>query len=160
MCGIAGVATSEGLRPSDTRLLDRMLASLAHRGPDEQRQAADRHAAVGARRLSIIDLETGSQPMAPEDAAIQVTQNGEIYNFVELRTELAARGHTFRSRSDTEVIAHLYEEHGDRFVDHLRGMFAIAIWDGRRRRLVLARDRLGKKPLYWQLRNGRLTYGS
>ena len=160
MCGIAGIATVDGLRPSDVPLLDRMLESLAHRGPDEQRQEGDAHAVIGARRLSIIDLESGSQPLTPEDGSIQVTQNGEVYNYLELRDELIGQGHTFRTRSDTEVIAHLYEEHGDAFVDRLRGMFAVAIWDGRRRRLVLARDRLGKKPLYWQLREGRLIYGS
>jgi asparagine synthase (glutamine-hydrolysing) len=160
MCGIAGVATADGLLPGDAALVDRMLAALAHRGPDEQRQATDSHASIGARRLSIIDLETGGQPVAPEDDAIQVTQNGEIYNYVELRQELLKRGHRLRSRGDTEVIAHLYEEHGDDFVHHLRGMFAIAIWDGRRRRLVLARDRFGKKPIYWRIDGGRLLYGS
>jgi asparagine synthase (glutamine-hydrolysing) len=160
VCGIAGIATTDGLRPGDGVLLERMLASLAHRGPDEQRQVADSRAAIGARRLSIIDLETGSQPLTPEDARILVTQNGEIYNYLELREELIGRGHTFRSQGDTEIIAHLYEDHGDAFVDRLRGMFAVAIWDGRRGRLVLARDRLGKKPLYWRLRDGRLTYGS
>jgi asparagine synthase (glutamine-hydrolysing) len=160
MCGIAGLATVQGLRPTDVGLVDAMLASLAHRGPDEQRQAGDDRAAIGARRLSIIDLETGSQPVWPEDDQIRVTQNGEIYNYIELRDELRAQGHRFRSKGDTEVIAHLYEEHGLDFVDHVRGMFAIAIWDGRRKRLVLARDRFGKKPLYWRLDRGRLSYAS
>src|SRR6476620_8333375 len=159
MCGIAGIATSDGLRDSDLPLLGRMLASLEHRGPDEQQVVSDRYAAVGARRLSVIDLETGGQPIGNEDGSIQVTQNGEIYNYVELRELLQARGHTLRSRGDTETIAHLYEEFGDDFVDHLRGMFAIAVWDARRKRLILARDRLGKKPLYWRLSGGRLSYG-
>ncbi|HEY4190496.1 MAG TPA: asparagine synthase (glutamine-hydrolyzing), partial [Candidatus Limnocylindrales bacterium] len=160
MCGIAGIASLDGLRPDDERLANAMLATLAHRGPDEQRVFADAHAAIGARRLSIIDLDTGSQPLGNEDGSIQVTQNGEIYNYVELRDELLARGHTLRTHGDTETIALLYEDFGDDFVDHLRGMFAIAIWDSRRQRLVLARDRLGKKPIYWTIRDGRLAWGS
>ena len=160
MCGIAGLATVDGLRPDDGRLVDEMLRSIAHRGPDEQRVFADSHAAIGSRRLSIIDLDTGSQPLGNEDGSIQVSQNGEIYNYVELREELLRRGHTLRTAGDTETIVHLYEEFGDDFVDHLRGMFAIALWDIPRRRLVLARDRLGKKPIYWVLRDGRLRWGS
>jgi len=160
MCGIAGIATAEGVRAADPLLVDRMLAALRPRGPDEQRVVSDRYAAIGARRLSIIDLETGGQPIGNEDSSIQVTQNGEIYNYVELRELLGRLGHRFRSQGDTETIVHLYEEYGDAFVDHLRGMFAIALWDARRRRLILVRDRLGKKPLYWRLRDGRLSYGS
>jgi asparagine synthase (glutamine-hydrolysing) len=160
MCGIAGIATTSGLRDTDPALVDRMLASLSHRGPDEQRIFSDGRTAIGARRLSIIDLETGGQPIGNEDGSIQVSQNGEIYNYVELRADLARRGHRFRTRGDTEMIVHLYEEYGDRFVDHLRGMFAIALWDAGRHRLVLLRDRLGKKPLYWRLHEGRLSYGS
>lgn len=160
MCGIAGVASSAGLRQTDLPLLDTMLAVLRHRGPDEQRRFADGHGAIGARRLSIIDLETGGQPIGNEDGTVQVSQNGEIYNYVELREELLRKGHTFRTSGDTEVIAHLYEDHGDAFVEHLRGMFAVAIWDAARRRLVLARDRLGKKPLYWRAEGGRILYGS
>ena len=160
MCGIAGIATIDGLRGEDPQLLDRMLRSLAHRGPDDQYMRGDDRALLGARRLSIIDLEGGRQPLSDESSQILVTQNGEIYNYVELRTELERRGHRFRTRSDTETIVHLYEDHGTAFVDHLRGMFAIAIWDGRSGRLVLARDRLGKKPLYWRLARGRLSYGS
>lgn len=160
MCGIAGLVTTGGITPPDRVLVDEMLQSLAHRGPDDHWSLADARAIVGTRRLSIIDLDTGRQPVANEDGSVWVTQNGEIYNYVELRKELENLGHVFATQSDTETIAHLYEEHGDRFVDHLRGMFAIAIWDRRRRRLVLARDRLGKKPLYWRLAEGRLTYGS
>ena len=160
MCGIAGVATQDGLREGDSQLVDRMLRSLAHRGPDDQFMLGDRMAMLGARRLSIIDLEGGRQPLDDESGLILATQNGEIYNYIELRDDLERRGHTFKSRSDTETIVHLYEEHGTSFVDHLRGMFAIAIWDGRTGRLVLARDRLGKKPLYWRLAGDRLTYGS
>jgi asparagine synthase (glutamine-hydrolysing) len=160
MCGIAGIASLDGLRPDDERLVNAMLATLAHRGPDEQRVFTDDRTSFGARRLSIIDLDTGSQPLGNEDGSIQVTQNGEIYNYVELRDELLARGHTLRTHGDTETIALLYEDFGDRFVEHLRGMFAIAIWDARRKRLVLARDRLGKKPIYWTIRDGRLAWGS
>ena len=160
MCGIAGIATRDGLRDGDARLADAMLRSLAHRGPDDQYMAGDARAWLGARRLSIIDLEGGRQPLADESGLILATQNGEIYNYIELREDLERRGHVFQTRSDTETIVHLYEEHGAAFVRYLRGMFAIAIWDGRLNRLVLARDRLGKKPLYWRLVNGRLTYGS
>jgi asparagine synthase (glutamine-hydrolysing) len=160
MCGIAGIATTDGLRESDLSLVDRMLAVLSHRGPDQQRFVSDRNAAIGARRLAIIDLETGGQPIGNEDGSIQVTQNGEIYNYVELRELLARLGHQFRTQGDTETIVHLYEEYGEHFVDHLRGMFAIALWDAPRRRLILVRDRLGKKPLYWRLHEGRLSYGS
>lgn len=160
VCGIAGIATDDGLMASEGPLLDRMLQALAHRGPDEQFSVADSHAAIGTRRLSIIDLDTGRQPIANEDGTVHVTQNGEIYNYLELREQLERRGHRFRTQGDTETIVHLYEEYEDRFVDHLRGMYAVALWDSRRRRLVLARDRLGKKPLYWRLHRNRLTYGS
>jgi asparagine synthase (glutamine-hydrolysing) len=160
MCGIAGIATRDGLREGDARLTDAMLRSLAHRGPDDQYMAGDAKAWLGARRLSIIDLEGGRQPLTDESGLILATQNGEIYNYIELREDLERRGHVFQTRSDTETIVHLYEEHGTAFVRHLRGMFAIAIWDGRLSRLVLTRDRLGKKPLYWRLAHGRLTYGS
>ena len=134
-----------------------MLASLAHRGPDDQHRIADTHASIGTRRLSIIDLEHGRQPMSNEDGTVWATQNGEIYNYVELLRDLRARGHTLRTESDTETIVHLYEEYGDDFAKHLRGMFAVAIWDSRNRRLVLARDRTGEKPLYWRLADGRLS---
>jgi asparagine synthase (glutamine-hydrolysing) len=160
VCGIAGIATRDGLSVSDPALVDRMLVTLAHRGPDDQYACGDTHAWLGARRLSIIDLDTGRQPLTNETGDILVSQNGEIYNYVELRDLLLRLGHQFRTKGDTEVIAHLYEEYGERFVDHLRGMFAIALWDKRSRRLVLARDRLGKKPLYWRLSQGRLSYGS
>src|SRR5204862_6915899 len=116
-------------------------------------------AMIGTRRLVLIALAGGRQPLTNETADILCTQNGEIYNYVELRDDLIGRGHTMETHSDTETIVHLYEEYGLDFVQHLRGMFAIAIWDARNGRLVLARDRLGKKPLYWRLRDGRLTYG-
>jgi asparagine synthase (glutamine-hydrolysing) len=160
MCGIAGIATRDGLRDSDRPMVDRMLLSVAHRGPDDQYAAGDARAWIGARRLAIIDLAGGRQPIADESGTVLATQNGEIYNYVELSEDLERRGHAFKTRSDTETIVHLYEEYGARFAEHLRGMFAVAIWDGPRNRLVLSRDRLGKKPLYWRLANGRLTYGS
>lgn len=137
-----------------------MLATLAHRGPDDQYARGDAIARLGTRRLSIIDLDTGRQPLTNETGEIIASQNGEIYNYIELRNDLKKRGHRFRTKGDTEVIVHLYEEYGERFVEHLWGMFAIALWDGRSRKLVLARDRLGKKPLYWRLSQDRLTYGS
>ncbi len=160
MCGIAGIATTHGLTDQDRYLVGCMLESLAHRGPDDQHLQADEMTSIGARRLSIIDLETGRQPVSNEDGSVWATQNGEIYNYVELRAELEAKGHRLTTQGDTEVIVHLYEDYGERFVDHLRGMFAIAVWDSARRRLVLARDRVGKKPLYWRLAGGRISYGS
>jgi asparagine synthase (glutamine-hydrolysing) len=160
MCGIAGIAARDGLRDSDPVLLDRMLHSIRHRGPDDQYTLASATAILGTRRLSIIDLDGGRQPLTDESGQVIATQNGEIYNYIELREELERQGHVFRTQGDTEAIVHLYEEHGTAFVDHLRGMFAIALWDGRTGQLVLARDRLGKKPLYWHLAGGRLTYGS
>ena len=160
MCGIAGIATRDGLRDGDQSLAVRMLACLAHRGPDDHYTSGDERAWLGASRLSIIDLEGGRQPLTDESGLILASQNGEIYNYIELREDLERRGHRYHDAGDTETIVHLYEEYGTRFVEHLRGMFAIAIWDGRAGRLVLARDRLGKKPLYWRLADGRLTYGS
>ena len=160
MCGIAGLATRDGVRPDDADLVDRMLRSLAHRGPDDQYAMSDAYAVVGSRRLSIIDLDTGRQPLTNEDGSVVVSQNGEIYGYIELRDRLIKSGHTFRTKGDTETIAHAYEEYGPAFVKHLHGMFAIALWDARRRRLVLARDRLGKKPLYWRHHDNRMTWGS
>lgn len=160
MCGIAGIAATSGLRATDEQLVDKMLRSLAHRGPDDHYAICDRHAAIGTRRLAIIDLDTGRQPLSNEDGTIWVTQNGEIYDYLELRDELTTRGHVLKTKGDTEAIVHAYEEFGDDFPTHLRGMFAVAIWDAGRQRLVLARDRLGKKPLYWRLSEGRLSYGS
>jgi asparagine synthase (glutamine-hydrolysing) len=160
VCGIAGIADPRGLRPDDPNLADVMLRTLQHRGPDDHFLRTEPGAVLGTRRLAIIDVVGGRQPLTNEDGSVVVTQNGEIYNYVELRDQLAARGHLLRSDGDTEVIPHLYEDYGDDFVDHLRGMFAIALWDVRRGRLVLARDRLGKKPLYWRLADGRLSWGS
>ncbi len=137
-----------------------MAAALVHRGPDDHGAVVDGPAALAARRLSIIDLEGGHQPIANEDRTVHVVQNGEIYNHAALRRELERSGHRFRTRCDTEAIVHLYEEEGLDFAERLRGMFAVAIWDSRRRRLVLARDRFGIKPLYFSERTGSLAFAS
>ena len=144
----------------DPERLRAMSATLVHRGPDSDGELLDGPVALAARRLSIIDLDGGDQPIANEDGTVHVIQNGEIYNFRELRAELEQAGHRFSTRSDTEVLVHLYEEHGEGFADRLRGMFAVAIWDSRRRRLVIARDRFGIKPLYYRDEAGQLTFAS
>jgi asparagine synthase (glutamine-hydrolysing) len=162
MCGIAGFFQSAGL-PGDAwhDVIERMTATLIHRGPDDCGRHVDAYAALGHRRLSIIDLQAGRQPMANEDGSVHVVFNGEIYNHRDLRQLLESKGHTFRTRSDTEAIMHAYEEWGESCVERLRGMFAFAIWDAKRRRLVLARDRLGKKPLYYAVRDdGTVIFGS
>jgi asparagine synthase (glutamine-hydrolysing) len=160
MCGIAGIVASDALRPEERERLPRMRDVLAHRGPDEARAWFDDRAALGHRRLSIVDLAAGSQPLGNEDGTIQIVFNGEIYNHADLRPELERAGHVYRTRCDTEAIVHAYEQWGDECVHHFRGMFAFAIWDAPRRRLLLARDRLGIKPLYWTVRHGRLVFGS
>jgi asparagine synthase (glutamine-hydrolysing) len=160
MCGICGVYDSSGGRPADTGVLERMNATLAHRGPDGGGVHVDGPAGLAARRLAIIDLVHGDQPMLAADGEVCVVQNGEILNHLELRSELEARGATLRTRCDTEVLLHLYLRDGPRFVSGLRGMFAIALWDRRRRLLLLARDRFGIKPLYYELRDGRLAFAS
>ncbi|HEY7456395.1 MAG TPA: asparagine synthase (glutamine-hydrolyzing), partial [Solirubrobacterales bacterium] len=137
-----------------------MNERLVHRGPDSDGAFAEDGVALAMRRLSIIDLEGGDQPIANEDGSVVVVQNGEIYNYRELRRELERRGHRFATHSDTEVLVHLYEEHGEDFAARLRGMFALAIWDRRERRLLLARDRFGIKPLYYRLREGTLSFAS
>jgi asparagine synthase (glutamine-hydrolysing) len=160
MCGICGVATAERGAVADVEAVKRMNGRLAHRGPDSDGVFADGGVALAMRRLSIIDLEHGDQPIANEDGSVVVVQNGEIYNYRELRGELERRGHRFATHSDTEVLVHLYEEHGENFTERLRGMFAIALWDGRERRLLLARDRFGIKPLYYRLTDGTLSFAS
>ena len=160
MCGIAGMLAVGGRIPRRSQLED-MLQALAHRGPDDQGCFEDGRAAIGYRRLAIIDLrEVANQPMANEDRTVHVVFNGEIYNFQELRTELLRRGHVLHSAGDTEVIAHLYEEYGLDFVHQLRGMFAIALWDSARQRLVLTRDRAGKKPMFYLQTANFLAFGS
>jgi asparagine synthase (glutamine-hydrolysing) len=159
MCGICGIAAANGASP-DVEAVRRMNGRLVHRGPDSDGVFADERVALAMRRLSIIDLEGGDQPIANEDGSVVVVQNGEIYNYRELRAELERRGHRFKTHSDTEVLVHLYEEHGEGFVERLRGMFAIALWDGRGRRLLLARDRFGIKPLYYRHARGTLSFAS
>ncbi len=148
MCGIAGQFNFED-KPVDQKLVRTMTRALSHRGPDGEGFYFDQHVGLGHRRLSIIDLETGRQPMRNEDGTIWLVSNGEIYNFVELREELKSKGHTFSTASDTEVILHLYEELGERCLEKLIGMFAFTIWDQKKRRLFLARDRFGIKPLHY-----------
>jgi asparagine synthase (glutamine-hydrolysing) len=162
VCGICGELTFDGA-PVSAGTIAVMRDRLEHRGPDDKGVfvSDDGRAGLGFRRLAIIDLSPlGSQPMANEDGAVRVVFNGEIYNFKALRAKLAARGHRFRSQSDTEVLVHLYEDAGPAFVDEIDGMFAIAIWDARAKRLVLARDRAGKKPLYVYQDRTRLVFGS
>ncbi len=159
MCGICGIVSLAG-ETTDPAVVAAMNETLVHRGPDSAGSFAEGPAALAARRLSIIDLEGGDQPIGNEDGRIQVIQNGEIYNHAELRERLERAGHTFRTRCDTEVLVHLYEERGPAFVDELRGMFAIALWDRLERRLLLARDRFGIKPLYYRVEGGEISFAS
>jgi asparagine synthase (glutamine-hydrolysing) len=160
MCGIAGFVTAGRLDAEAPRRATRMRDVLTHRGPDDAGLHLDDHAALAHRRLSIVDLASGQQPLANEDESVWIVYNGEIYNHADVRRVLEARGHRYRSRSDTETIVHAYEEWGDDCVHHFRGMFAFALWDAPRRRLLLVRDRLGVKPLYWSLAGHTLIYGS
>jgi asparagine synthase (glutamine-hydrolysing) len=149
MCGIAGVISPIPLTDGESGVVDRMNQCLVHRGPDSGGRFCVDRVAMGMRRLSIIDLEGGQQPIFNETGEVAIVCNGEIYNYVELRDELLRRGHRFSSGSDVETIVHLYEEKSLEFLSGLRGMFALALWDGTRQRLILARDRMGEKPLYW-----------
>src|SRR2546423_4494828 len=158
MCGIAGIV---GTRPDDRAAAMRaMRDAIVHRGPDSAGEHVEPHVALGVRRLRIIDLATGDQPQCDESQTVWTVFNGEIWNYTSLRDTLVTKGHRFATRSDTEVIVHLYEEHGERFVQHLDGMFALAVWDSRQRTLVLARDRLGKKPLLYRIDDGELRFAS
>ncbi|MGD0781901.1 MAG: asparagine synthase (glutamine-hydrolyzing), partial [Candidatus Aminicenantales bacterium] len=160
MCGICGIYGAAGL-PEDARALTRAMCDvIVHRGPDEDGYYADGPVSLGMRRLSIIDLATGRQPIHNEDKTIWVVYNGEIFNFPTLKPELLSRGHRFYTNADTEVIVHLYEDYGEDFVTHLNGMFAVALWDTKAKKLVLARDRLGIKPLHYAWQDGRLYFGS
>jgi asparagine synthase (glutamine-hydrolysing) len=160
MCGIGGVLAFEaGGRPPE-HVLRAMLHTIVHRGPDDEGVFLDDHIALGARRLSILDVPGGHQPLSNEDGTVWAALNGEIYNYKELHRDLEARGHRFRSQGDTETLVHLYEEHGDALLEHLNGMFALAIWDARQRRLLLARDRVGIKPLYYYEDAAGLVFGS
>ena len=159
MCGICGLVADGG--GPDREALEAMTGTLVHRGPDSAGMVVNGPVGLAARRLSIIDLETGDQPIPNEDRSVHVVQNGEIYNHAQLRAELEAQGHRMRTdHSDTEVLVHLYEQHGPGFAERLRGMFAVAIWDTREQRLVLARDRFGIKPLYYREADGTLSFAS
>src|SRR5687768_13715964 len=160
MCGIAGIVGVNGLHEDDRARAVLMRDVLTHRGPDGAGLHADTHAALGHRRLSIVDLAGGHQPLSNEEGSIWVTFNGEIYNHADVRPDLEAAGHRYRTRSDTETIVHAYEEWGDDCVTRFRGMFAFAIWDAPKRRLLLVRDRLGVKPLYWARVGDRLLFAS
>jgi asparagine synthase (glutamine-hydrolysing) len=159
MCGICGIFDRSG-KPIDPDLLDKMTTIMRHRGPDGEGRLVDREVGLGHRRLSIIDVEGGSQPIGNEDGKLQIVFNGEIYNFIELRKELEAAGHLFKTRSDTEVIVHAYEQWGKECVRRLNGMFSFALWDSRRRELFLARDHLGIKPLYYVEQGNRVLFAS
>jgi len=162
MCGICGFVRQPAPRDRAMSLLQAMTSPLAHRGPDDSGFFLNDDCSVGLghRRLSIIDLAGGHQPMSNEDGTVFIVLNGEVYNFQSLQRDLERRGHVFRTRCDTEAVVHLYEEKGPACVDDLRGMFAFAVWDSRRRRLFLARDRLGKKPLYYREHNGTIAFAS
>src|SRR5215210_4305712 len=158
MCGIAGKVTQRGDVPAG--LVEEMCEREVHRGPDSRGIHRSDGAVLGIQRLRIIDLETGDQPIYNEDRSVAVVFNGEIYNFPKLRADLERRGHSFYTHSDTEVIAHLYEERGPDLVEELNGMFSLAVWDERRRRLLMARDRVGKKPLFYSEGDGWLSFAS
>src|SRR4029078_6235219 len=166
MCGITGFIdlwSTSNARDADTRAatLDAMCRVIRHRGPDDQGVMLEHGVALGMRRLSLIDLAGGHQPISNEDNTVTIVFNGEIYKYRELQAELKTRGNQFRTNSDTETVVHAYEEFGTSCVDHLRGMFAFAIWDERKQKLFISRDRVGKKPLYYSItRGGTLVFGS
>lgn len=166
MCGIFGFLAHRKTDVPEIEVLRNMRETMTHRGPDDKgeyiRPMDDQGPFVffGHRRLSIIDLAGGHQPLSNEDGTVWVLLNGEIYNFQELKTELEGKGHHFQTRSDTEVIAHGYEAYGEECFERFNGMFAIAIWDEREKKLILARDRLGKKPLYYSILGGRILFAS
>jgi asparagine synthase (glutamine-hydrolysing) len=160
MCGIAGKLHFDRQRPVSAVLVREMTDVIAHRGPDGEGQYVTGPVGLGHRRLSIIDLSTGAQPLSNEDGTVWIVFNGEIYNYLDLRRDLLARGHVFRTASDTETIVHLWEEYGVDCVTHLRGMFAFAIWDERQQSLFIARDRVGIKPLYYCKTGRSLVFGS
>ena len=162
MCGITGwIKLDENdASPNSQAVLHSMCERIVHRGPDSEGIWTDDRVALGMRRLSIIDLKTGDQPVFNEDRSVIAMQNGELYNYREVRADLEKSGHRFTTRTDTEIIPHLYEEYGEAFVEHINGMFAISLWDSARKRLILARDRFGEKPLYYGVFDGKLVYAS
>ena len=162
MCGIAGWASLENKPSQDSgeAVLHAMCERMKHRGPDSEGLWTDESVALGMRRLSIIDLHTGEQPVYSEDKSIVVVMNGELYNFREVRSDLEKRGHKFETQTDTEILPHLYEEYGEAMLEHINGMFAFALWDKRKRKLLIARDRFGEKPLYYGVFDGKLIFAS
>src|SRR5215471_14187675 len=160
MCGICGIFEPGRETAIDCATLKAMADSMTHRGPDDEGFYSNPGIGLGFRRLSIIDVQGGHQPLSNEDGKIWIAFNGEVYNFEELNQRYLTTGHRFRTRSDTETIVHLYEELGDACFAQLRGMFAIALWDGRRKKLLLARDRVGKKPLFYCWDGRRLLFAS
>ncbi|MDB5098505.1 MAG: asparagine synthase, glutamine-hydrolyzing [Cyanobacteria bacterium RYN_339] len=160
MCGITGFLALAGRAPASAETLDGMCRIMTHRGPDDQGTWLEGPVGLGMRRLAVIDVAHGKQPMTNEDGSLHVVFNGELYNYPALRERLLARGHKLETHSDTEVLVHLYEDHGEDFVQHLTGMFAIALWDAKQQKLLLARDRLGEKPLYYGVFEQQLLWGS
>ncbi len=160
MCGICGQFNYEGQAPVSRSDIEKMARSIVHRGPDDEGYYVNGPLGLGFRRLSIIDIEGGHQPMSDAEGSIRVVFNGEIYNFPELRRELEGFGHVFRTRCDTEVIVLGYKEWGDEVLNRLNGMFGLAIWDERKRRLVVARDAFGIKPIYYKIEDGKVSFGS
>ena len=161
MCGICGVYNAQSGEPVSSQLIERMTRLIAHRGPDDSGSYFDGPVGLGFARLSIIDLSGGHQPMCNENGDVWIVFNGEIWNYKTLRQELLEKGHHFRTHSDTEVVVHAWEEWGEDCLRRFRGMFAFALWDERQEILFLARDRLGKKPLYYaRLDDGRVLFGS
>ena len=160
MCGIAGQFNFERREPVEPETIVRMARSIAHRGPDDEGFFIAGPVGLGFRRLSIIDLAGGHQPMSDAEQTVWLIFNGEIYNYKELRAELQSKGHQFRTNSDTEVIIHGYKQWGTDVFNHLNGMFGLAIWDVQKQRLVVARDAMGIKLIYYKIKNGQLTFGS
>jgi len=162
MCGITGWVNLEQTKSTNhtEAILHSMCERIVHRGPNSEGIWMDKTVALGMRRLSIIDLHTGDQPVYSEDKSIVVMMNGELYNYREVKADLEKRGHKFVTQTDTEIVPHLYQEYGDDFVDHINGMYAITLWDTRKKRLVIARDRYGEKPLYYGIFDGKLIYAS
>src|SRR5207248_2120041 len=160
MCGIAGIIDLTGRRPVPAGLAQRMAAALYHRGPDEDGFLEQPGLALASRRLSIVGLADGKQPISNEDRSVSVVFNGELFDYPEVKAQLCAKGHQFRTHCDTELIPHLYEDHGEDFLEKLRGQFAIALWDERQQQLLLARDRFGICPLYWTRHGDLLLFAS
>src|SRR5260370_10463272 len=160
MCGICGMFFPEPRKRVDSEILARMNGQIVHRGPDDGGFFVEGNVGLAMRRLSIIDVQTGHQPLDNEDESVWIVYNGEVYNHQQVRMNLEAAGHRYRTQSDTETVVHLYEQYGRDCVKHLRGMFAFAIWDRRKRKLFIARDRLGIKPLYYRYSDGAFLFGS